>query len=203
MAPARVLTGMMMMGAMLQLCGCASGTMSSTQSRQTTSGGATGLALADVTGAVHHPLETQGDSAVVLVFIASDCPISNGYAPEINRICQAYALSHIRFYLVQVDTDMSDADAAQHARDFAYPCPVLLDRRHELVRRLGATVTPEAFVIAPGGAVAYRGRIDDRYVDLGKSRVVPTTHDLRDALNALLDGNAPPVAQTKAIGCPI
>ena len=49
----------------------------------------------------------------------------------------------------------------------------------------------------------YRGRIDNRYASDGKRRDDPTTHELVDALEAVLAGEAPAIAQTKAFGCPL
>ena len=69
-----------------------------------------------------------------------------------------------------------------------------------LVKFTGATITPEAAVVV-GGKVVYRGRIDDRYVDLGVERPSPTTHDLVDALTAVLAGKPVARATTQAVGC--
>jgi hypothetical protein len=68
------------------------------------------------------------------------------------------------------------------------------------VKFSGATITPEAVVVA-NGKVVYRGRIDDRYVEIGVERAAPTTHDLADALTATLAGT--PIARpiTQAVGC--
>ena len=50
-------------------------------------------------------------------------------------------------------------------------------------------MSPEAAVFAADGSIKYRGRINDLYVDLGKKRNAATTHDLRDALDAVLAGS--------------
>ena len=60
--------------------------------------------------------------------------------------------------------------------------------------------TPEAAVFADGELV-YRGRIDDRFVDFGKTRAAATTHDLAFALQAILDGRPVPESRTRAVGC--
>ena len=65
---------------------------------------------------------------------------------------------------------------------------------------MGATITPEAVVWA-GGRVQYRGRIDDRYVDLGVERPAATEHDLADAITAVLAGTPVAHPQTQAVGC--
>jgi hypothetical protein len=163
--------------------------------------GGRGFSLRDVNGTEHHPFAGPGIKAVTLLFVLSDCPIANGYAPEINRLCQDYGPRGVRFFLVQVDPDLSSAEASRHARAYGYTCPVVLDPRHALVRRAGATVVPEAAVFASDGARKYRGRIDDRYADLGKRRARVSRRDLRDALDAVLAGR--PVAHplTRAVGC--
>src|SRR4029077_9945651 len=85
---------------------------------------------------------------------------------------------------------------------FAYAgaAQALRDPEHALVKFVGATVTPEAAVYA-GGRVVYRGRIDDRYVDLGVERPAATQHDLADALAASLDGKPAPHPPPQAVGC--
>ena len=62
-------------------------------------------------------------------------------------------------------------------------------------------MTPEAFLIDVRGDVLYRGRINDLYADYGKRRAAPRTHDLRDAIAALLEGREVDVAKTKPVGC--
>lgn len=157
------------------------------------------LPFPDVNGAEHLPLEQK--KPTVAIFITNDCPIANAFAPEINRIVADYAAKGVAFYLVHVDPDLKAADAKKHAEDFGYKCAVLLDPKHKLVTRAGATVTPESAVFNASGTMIYRGRIDDRFADLGKPRVAPTTRDLRDALDAVLAGKAPPVATSTAVGC--
>ena len=163
------------------------------------------IVVADISGVVRQPLDRGSAKAVVLIFITTDCPISNGYAPEINRICKDYEGRGIGFYLVHADRELTDAAAKKHAADYGFTCPVLIDRKHELVHRLGATVTPEAVVIGAGGELPYRGRIDDLFVSLGKRRFEATTHDLpaQAALDAVLAGKPVAVPRTAAVGCAI
>jgi thiol-disulfide isomerase/thioredoxin len=149
------------------------------------------------------PLVVDGAKAHVLFFVTTDCPIANAYAPEINALVKDYAEQPVRFYAVQVDPDLKPEAARKHAREFSLRLPVVLDSEHKLVSATGATRTPEAVVLVPGGKVAYRGRIDDRFPGLGKKRQAPTQRDLRDALSAVLAGKAVPVPRTEAVGCSI
>jgi len=153
----------------------------------------------DINGIAHHPLAAGDKMASVLIFYLQDCPISNSYAPEINRLASAF--TNFAFYIVQIDPDLKDEAAKQHARQYALHPPVLLDRGHDLVRRARATVTPEAVVIGKDGTVVYRGRIDNLYVAPGKKRAAATSHDLRDTLETIQSGHSPKPKETTAIGC--
>jgi hypothetical protein len=160
-------------------------------------------AFVDVKGQTHYPLDGRGARAVVLIFSTTDCPVANYYTSEISAIVKDHAARKVRFYVVHVDPELTPADARKHAKAYGLTCPVLIDSGHRLVKATGATVTPEAVVLAPDGKVAYRGRIDDCYTDLGKRRVAPTQRDLRDALAAVLAGKAVKQPRTTALGCPI
>ncbi|MCO5295252.1 MAG: redoxin family protein [Fimbriimonadaceae bacterium] len=159
------------------------------------------IVLRDVEGKSHTmTVPPKGHTLSAVIFVTVDCPISNAYAPEINRLVAAYDPKGVQFYLVHVDPDLSSSRAKAHAKEFGFKCPVLLDPRHQFVKELGATKTPEAFVLDRKGPELYRGRIDDRWADLGVLRD-PRTHDLRDAIDAALAGKAVKVKRTEAVGC--
>jgi mono/diheme cytochrome c family protein len=162
--------------------------------------GASPSEFADLSGAMQHPLEAGTNAGSVLIFYWHDCPICNGYAPEINRLSAQY--TNFAFYIVQVDPDLTPAAAKVHARQYELRPPVLLDGRHSLVRLAKATVAPEAVVFGKDGKVAYRGRIDNLYADLNKRRAEATEHDLRAALDAIAAGRPVP-SQPPAVGCVI
>jgi len=144
----------------------------------------------------------RADRAVVLFFITTDCPIANSFAPEINRIVEEYGSRGVAFEMVYTDLSQPADAAERHASEYGYKSPVRVDAGRVLSRQHGITVTPEAVVIRQGGRV-YRGRIDDRYLAPGQYRLKPTTRELRDAIEAVLDGRPVPVAETKAAGCPL
>ena len=161
------------------------------------------FALHDTEGAVHRPDEWAGARAVVIFFVTTDCPLSNAYAPEMNRIEQTYAPRGVRFYAVQGDTTVPAEEVRKHAREFGYRFPALLDPRQILSRYTGATVMPEAALLSSKGELLYLGRIDNRVEDFGKTRLQATGFDLRDALEPVLAGRAVPHPRTRALGCAI
>lgn len=139
--------------------------------------------------------------ASVDLFVATDCPIANGYAPEIERIYRAYREKGVSFRLVFPDRDLTEEAVKQHLAEYELTAPFVIDRDRALVKRASATTTPEVVVFDRDGAVTYRGRIDNRYSDLGDRRGTVTEFYLRDALDALLAGRKPTPARTEAIGC--
>ena len=159
------------------------------------------MTVADVDGKPHRPLAAAGQVATVLFFVLHDCPISNGYAPEMSRIAQEYAARGVRSYVVYGEADLASAEAQKHAREYGYRCPALLDPPHGLAQAAGATVAPEAAVFSAKGELLYRGRIDDRAASLGVHRAEPKERDLRAALDAVLAGKPVRERFTKAIGC--
>jgi hypothetical protein len=163
----------------------------------------TGIAVQDVDGGEHRLFDGREDQAIVLVFWTQDCPIANAYAPEINRLAAEFMPRGIRWFVVQVDAGLTPEAARRHAHEYELQCPVILDGEQRLAREAGATRTPEVAVFSPRGDLLYRGRIDDRYVDFGKRRAEPTTHDLRESLEDILAGRAVARPRTEAIGCDI
>ena len=150
--------------------------------------------LRDTQGAVHSPAEWAGHKAVVVLFVTTDCPIANSYVPEMNRMHQDYQARGVLMYAVQAEPRTPEAEVVRYARDYRYSFPLLLDEHQELVKLTGATITPQAAVLSPEGKVLYLGRIDNRAVDFGVQRPHATELDLREALDAVLAGKAPPHA---------
>jgi hypothetical protein len=173
----------------------------SAATRGVPSGKAASIVIKDVAGATVRPLADSGQKATVFFFVMHECPVANGYAPEISRITSEYSAKGARCFVVYVESDLTPEQARQHARDYGYKSGPLLDPQHLLVKAAGATVSPEAAVFSPSGELLYRGRIDDRVADLGKHRPEPTRRDLRLALDAILAGKPVPARLTKAVGC--
>ena len=159
--------------------------------------------LRDTNGVAHTAEEWSGSKAILLFFVTIDCPVTNSYVPEMNRIARDYAPQGVRTYAVQADTSVADTDVEHYVREYRYQFPLLFDPRQILVEFSGATAMPQAALLAPDGRVLYRGRIDNRVEDFGRQRPEATAHDLRAALDAFLAGQPVGVAATKSIGCAI
>jgi hypothetical protein len=166
-----------------------------------TPSGAPDSKVVDLDGQPRDPL--ADDRADLLLFVRTDCPISNRYAPELRRIATRLADQPVDVWLVYVDPDETPALIHQHIADYGLLGTPLRDPEQQLVTRVGVRVTPEAAVFDREGERVYRGRIDDWYVDYGKNRAQASTHELVDALEAMAAGLAPAVSEAEAVGCPI
>jgi thiol-disulfide isomerase/thioredoxin len=154
----------------------------------------------DLTGNPVDPLKSSQGKVVVLVFVRTDCPVSNRYAPEIQRLSAQY-LDKAAFWLVFPSKAESPEMIRKHEQDFGYKLPALRDLQHALVRHSQVQVTPEVAVFDVHGRLLYHGRIDNLYEDLGRARSAPTTHELDDAIRAATIGKILPARATPAVGC--
>jgi peroxiredoxin len=159
--------------------------------------------LADVDGRGATLDDWKNQKAALIFFLGAECPVSNGYAPSMQRLAEKYAPRGVVSWGVHCDSTLSAEAAAEHAKEYALKFRVLLDPAQTLAGSAGVRVTPEAVVVSPAGKVLYRGRIDDRYSSDGKRRDVPRVYDLEAALEAVLNGEVPKVSQTVSFGCPL
>lgn len=161
------------------------------------------FALKDSNGTIHDTAELSRNRATVLIFVATDCPNSNTYAPVLARLYREYSPRGVAFFNVYSDPSESAASVRKHDTEFATPFAALLDPRQTLARETGARSTPEVVILGADGEQLYRGRVDNRFVDFGKTRFQPTENDLQEALDAILLGKPVPHAVTRTLGCAI
>jgi AhpC/TSA family len=150
-------------------------------------------------------LAAPGTKAIVLFFVATDCPISNRTFPEMKRLREEFALRGVRFWFVYPNKGEQSKLVAQHQAAYDADGEAVLDVSGRLVQISGARVTPEVSVLVSGGAAgwrrAYTGPIDNRYVRIGEERPQATVHFAERALNAVLSGGHVETATGVPVGC--
>lgn len=163
------------------------------------------IALGTLRGPDGKPVDlaAPANGLTVLVFYSSECPISNAYSPTLEKLFAAFPHERVKWVGICIDPDLSDTDVKAHARDFSLKFPVVRDRHGAFARKIGATMTPEAFVVDAKGHVRYHGRIDDQFVKRGLRNANPSGNELNDAISALLKGEEVKAAHVAAVGCPI
>lgn len=157
----------------------------------------------DLSGKAVHPFFEQEAHAIVLVFLRTDCPISNRYAPELLRLRKQFKPSEVRWWFIYPNDDI--ATIQKHIKEYGFASSgVLRDPQHLLIKQFGITVTPEVTVFMheqKDSIQIYRGRIDDGVVAFGKQRPAATKHDLREVINAVLSKKPMRLTSQPAIGC--
>jgi thiol-disulfide isomerase/thioredoxin len=154
----------------------------------------------DLEGHALNPLAADSGKVVVLVFLRRDCPVSSRYAPVIQQISVRYAGS-ARFWLVYPDKSDTPQAIRKYLSEYSYSVPALRDPERALVKLGRVQITPEVAVFDRNHQLVYDGRIDDWYVDLGRARAAPTTHELEDAIRAALAGKPVAKGEVRGVGC--
>ena len=152
----------------------------------------------------NHSLEEYADATVlVLVQSCNHCPYVLAWEGRINDLQREYADRGVRIVAISSnDATAYPADSFErmiaHAREANYAFDYLYDESQEVARALGSERTPEAFVFDADRRLVYHGAVDDN-----REEDQVTTQYLRDAIEAALDGETPPVTDTPPVGCTV
>lgn len=154
--------------------------------------------VTDIDGTSH---DRQGQ-LTVYVFIKTTCPIANYFHPTLRRLSDEWG-DEVAVVMVHTEQSRTSSELQSHRDEYNVAGIVVHDVDQELTLSLGATITPEAVVVDKTGAIRYRGRIDDTYLGFGRRRQVVSSHDLKNAVDAVQAGQAVVPSRAPAIGCKI
>ncbi len=154
--------------------------------------------LLTTTGGRTVPYSALRGDVTVIVFLSTECPISNDYNERMKQVYLDYVARGVKFAFVNANRTEPASDVEAHRRSVGFPFPVYQDPDHIAADRFGAAVTPETFVIDRAGVVRYHGPIDD---SRNPARV--RVRALSEALEAVLAGRAVRRPEIKAFGCTI
>jgi peroxiredoxin len=149
-------------------------------------------------------LDELGSAPVVVVaFWCNHCPYVRAWEDRFNDIAREYSgrgVATVAICANDVTTHPADSfdNMVVRASEKAYVFAYARDDSQAVPRAYGAQRTPEIFVLDGERRVAYHGAIDDATDPDATSATY-----LRDALDAVLAGQAPPLAQTRPVGCTI
>lgn len=140
----------------------------------------------------------MGKNGAVLIFVATKCPVSNAYNDRMQKVAEDYKAKGINVIGINSNYTEPAAEVKSHAAEKNLTFKILKDDGNKVADKLGATRTPEVYVIDAGMKLVYHGRIDNSQKVEGV-----TANDLREALDEMLAGK--PVSKTggAAFGCTI
>jgi peroxiredoxin len=156
------------------------------------------FSLPDVNGTERSLKSLAGKNGTVLLFIAVQCPVSNAYNERMEKLAADYKAKGIA--VVGINSNVAEDAAAvkAHAAEHKLSFPILKDPGNKIADKLGASVTPEAYFLDASNKLLYHGRIDN-----SRNAAQVETSDLRNALDAALNGKPVEKTEAKAFGCTI
>ena len=161
------------------------------------------FALSGVDGKTYSPADFADKPVLVVAFWCNHCPYVKAYEDRTIALAKEYA-DRVAFVAINANDAVkypedSFENMQRRAKEKDYPFPYLHDESQEVARAYGATRTPEFFVFDSNRVLRYHGRLDDNW----ENPLEVKQQYLRDALNALLQGQEPPVKQTEPVGCSV
>lgn len=141
----------------------------------------------------------SGEKNTAILFLGTDCPITQKYISRIREIVEEFKPT-TAFYGV-FPKQFTVKEIKDFKKEYKIEFTLLSDNEMELAKHLGATVTPEVFLLDKDFNLQYQGAIDNWFYELGKSRLNTTENYLIDALTAVAKGKTPSISKTEAIGC--
>ena len=154
--------------------------------------------LPDASGTPRRLDSIRGKNGTVLIFIATQCPVSNGYNERMEKLAQDFKARGINVVGINANSTESAADVKDHAAKNNLTFTILKDNGNKVADMLGATRTPEAYFLDASNKLLYHGRIDN-----SRDITQVNSSELRDALEATLAGKPVPKATANAFGCSI
>ena len=146
-----------------------------------------------------YSLDNYKDSkAIVLMFVATRCPVSNAYNSRMADLYKDYHGKGVVFLGVNSNELETVEEIKEHAQENNLGFPILKDKENKIADKFGANVTPEVYVLNSNLELLYHGRIDD-----SKRLENVKSHNLRNALDEVLAGKDVTTPHTKAFGCSI
>ena len=141
---------------------------------------------------------SQDKKATVVMFISTQCPVSNNYNERILALYNDYKNQGVQFIGINSNKNESVKEIAEHSKANKFHFLVLKDLKNEMADKFGAKRTPEVYLLDEKRILRYHGAIDNSQQD-------PETHYLREALDFVVAGKEIPedYKKTKAFGCTI
>ena len=156
------------------------------------------FSLPGTDGKIHTLNSLKGKNGSVLIFISVQCPVSNGYNERMEALAQDYGKRGISVIGINANATEDAAAVKAHAAEKHLTFAVLKDPGNKIADRLGATRTPEAYLLDANNKLVYHGRIDN-----SKDQSQVESNDLRDAMDSVLAGKPVVKPTAMAFGCSI
>lgn len=154
--------------------------------------------LPDPDGHEHTLASLKGSKGTVIIFMATQCPVSNAYNERMQKLYADYNARGVNVVGINSNVRELAAEVKQHAAEKGLKFTILKDTGNQIADRFDAQYTPEAYLLDASGKLVYHGRIDN-----SRSGDSITSTDLRDAVESVLAGKPVEKPEVKGFGCTI
>ena len=158
--------------------------------------------LPDINGKPHRLYDFEGKKAVAVIFIATRCPYSNAFNHVMASLAHEYENRGVAIIGINANRTEPVAEVAEHARSHGLDFLILKDEGDQIANRLGASVTPEVFLLDSTWTLRYHGALGNSHQPTNNPDKTDAD-EVRPALEDVLNGKSPEVTETKAFGCSI
>lgn len=159
------------------------------------------ITLSSITGQTYSFDSLLNPFCSVIIFFSPECPLSENYTLTSNNLFQKYKSDSIQFIGIIPGKQYLKEEVIRFQNRYNLHYTIYLDEEKELTKYLGATITPECFVLDKNNKIIYHGAIDNWAVDLGKKRTLVTEHYLNDAIQHVFTAQELNKTYVEAIGC--
>lgn len=146
-------------------------------------------------------IDPTENAITVVYFLSPECPLCINYTLAFREMTNQFSSNSIVFYGVHSGEWFSAKELEEYQLKYSLSFEMFLDNGNQLAQNLGATVTPEVFVLNSESEIIYSGKIDNWVNDLGKKKLEVSEHYLEDALTAFIKGKPINQKETTPIGC--
>ena len=154
--------------------------------------------LTDYEGNNHSLSDYNESKAIVIMFIATKCPVSNDYNSRMEVIFKEYKDKEVSFLGINSNKSEDVSEIENHAKDNGLTFTILKDEKNIIADKFEASYTPEIYVLSNNFELLYHGRIDN-----SRRESEVNSSDLKNTLDEILSGKEVSNPETKAFGCTI
>ncbi len=171
------------------------------------------FSLPGIDGKTYTDQSFKDANILLIVFTCAHCPTAQAYQERIKKLVTDYSPKGVKLVAINPNhpdsvrldelaySDLSDSfdEMKERAKQEKFNFVWLDDGvKQELGHKMGPVATPHVFIFDKARKLRFEGRIDD-----SERESLATSHDTRNALDALLAGKEPPVTSTRVFGCSV
>ncbi len=142
-------------------------------------------------------------SLTIYVFLSTSCSMSQYYVDELNTLQDSFSDDGLLIIGIFPNFYEKVEDILRFKDKYGIKFKISLDTSFYYTEKLGASITPQAFLLDSRDSLVYSGLIDDGFFMPGVRKGTIKHHYLMDAIRKYFNDKEPNIRRTEPIGCRI